>query len=138
MPMIATATEIAEAVRAGRLTATDVVEDSLARIAALDGQINAFTSFERFDVSITPTMVCLPPPVGQLDAVGAALATKRALPLSSFTSLFNVTGHPAMSVPAGRTPDGIPVGVQLVAPLGREDRLYALAAQMEDSAVTSH
>ena len=48
-----------------------------------------------------------------------------------FTPAFNVTGQPAASVPLVQSPDGLPIGVQLVAkPLG-EDTLLQVAAQME-------
>ena len=53
-----------------------------------------------------------------------------ALPEGAFTAIFNVTGQPAISLPLGEA-DGIPVGVQLVAPFGREDLLIQVAAQIE-------
>jgi amidase len=50
-----------------------------------------------------------------------------------FTSLYNVTGQPAMSVPLGFGDDGLPTAAQLVAkPLG-EDTLLQVAAQMESA-----
>lgn len=47
------------------------------------------------------------------------------------TWLFNMTGQPALSLPLHRTVAGLPVGVQLVGRLGREDCLFNLAAQLE-------
>ena len=44
---------------------------------------------------------------------------------------FNVTGQPAISLPLHWNDDGLPVGVQLVAPFGREDLLIRVAAQLE-------
>jgi amidase len=44
---------------------------------------------------------------------------------------WNLAGYPALSVPAGRHPSGVPIGVQLVAPPGGEPRLLALAGQLE-------
>jgi amidase len=46
----------------------------------------------------------------------------------------NVTGSPAVSMPLGRTVDGLPIGVQVVAPYGREDRLLSLAYELEEAA----
>jgi amidase len=43
----------------------------------------------------------------------------------------NVTGQPALSLPAGRTPAGLPLAVQLVARRGRDAELLALAGQLE-------
>jgi amidase len=49
----------------------------------------------------------------------------------AFTSPFNTTGNPAMSVPLHWSPAGLPVGVQFVAPFGDEAMLFRLAAQLE-------
>ena len=58
-------------------------------------------------------------------------AFQRARPSGAFTALFNVTGQPAISLPLHWTEDGLPIGVQLVAPYGREDLLIRVAAQLE-------
>jgi Asp-tRNA(Asn)/Glu-tRNA(Gln) amidotransferase A subunit family amidase len=47
------------------------------------------------------------------------------------TSAINLSGHPAISVPAGRHRDGPPFGLQLIGPRYREDLLLSLAAAME-------
>jgi amidase len=51
-----------------------------------------------------------------------------------FAAPFSVTGQPAISLPVGTTETGVPVGVQLVAALGREDLLLRVAAQVEQAA----
>ena len=50
---------------------------------------------------------------------------------AAFTALFNATGQPAISLPLHWNDDGLPIGVQLVAALGREDVLIRVAAQLE-------
>ncbi len=55
----------------------------------------------------------------------------RAAPFGAYTSLFNQTGQPAISVPLHQTADGLPIGVQLVAAFGREDLLLQVASQLE-------
>lgn len=87
--------------------------------------------FAEVDLLLTPTLACVPPTEGVLGDRGVLELLARSLPMVTFTRLFNVTGHPAISVPAGTDPDGVPIGAQLVAPLGREGRLLALAAQLE-------
>jgi amidase len=47
---------------------------------------------------------------------------------------FNLTGQPAVSLPLGTGAADLPVGVQLVAPFGREDILFRLASQLEAAA----
>lgn len=45
----------------------------------------------------------------------------------------NATGQPAISLPLGWSEEGLPIGVQLVAPLGREDILLQVASQLEEA-----
>jgi 2-dehydropantoate 2-reductase len=47
-----------------------------------------------------------------------------------FSAPYNVTGQPALSLPAGRTPAGLPVGVQLAAPVGADAMLLAIAEEV--------
>jgi amidase len=83
-------------------------------------------------VLLTPTLTRLPAPVDALRS--QAGVTDDAVRYSALVRLWNVTGQPAISLPLQETSDGIPVGVQLVGPPGREDLLLALAAQLEASA----
>jgi len=85
------------------------------------------------DLLLTPTMTEPPVPLGTYDQHGSDPldAFRRAVPAGAFTALLNATGQPAISVPLHWTADDIPVGVQLVAPLGREDLLIDVAAQLE-------
>jgi amidase len=86
-----------------------------------------------FDLLLTPTMAAPPPPLGTFDQrSGDPLdAFRAAVPFGVFTAIFNATGQPAISLPLHWTEDGLPVGVQLVAPFGREDLLIDIAAQLE-------
>ena len=58
----------------------------------------------------------------------------RGGPGRPFTRPFNVTGRPALSLPLGWPDDGLPHGAQLIAPLGREDVLVRVGAQLEQAA----
>jgi amidase len=86
-----------------------------------------------WDLLLTPTACEPPPAIAEL----AALASDpwrllaRIAPHMAFTEPFNVTGQPAISLPLGWTESGVPLGVQLVAEIGREDLLLRAAAQLE-------
>ena len=54
--------------------------------------------------------------------------------LVSFTSPFDITGQPAISLPLHWNDDGLPIGVQLAAAYGREDVLLRVSAQLEQAA----
>ena len=53
------------------------------------------------------------------------------MPMIAYTALWNVTGHPAASVPAGFASDGLPTAVQLVGRAHDETTLLTLSAQLE-------
>jgi aspartyl-tRNA(Asn)/glutamyl-tRNA(Gln) amidotransferase subunit A len=48
------------------------------------------------------------------------------------TQLFNLSGHPAIAIPSGRTPTGLPLGMQLVGHRARTHQLLGLAEMLED------
>ncbi|MEW6078790.1 MAG: amidase [Thermodesulfobacteriota bacterium] len=50
-----------------------------------------------------------------------------------FTALQNITGEPAISLPLGRSRDGLPIGVQFAAPMGHDKVLLELAFELEQA-----
>jgi amidase len=86
-----------------------------------------------FDLLVTPTTAAPQPRIGELVPTpdDPTRGLFGSLPYATFTSLFNTSGQPAISLPLGRGGDGLPLGVQLVAAYGREDLLLAVAAQLE-------
>jgi amidase len=86
-----------------------------------------------FELLLTPTMSVSPVPLGTYDDSGPdpLAAFERAIPAAAFTAIFNATGQPAASVPLHWSESGLPIGVQLVAPFGREDLLIRIGAQLE-------
>jgi amidase len=88
-----------------------------------------------FDLLLTPTLGEPPPPLGSFDDSGPdpMAAFERAFLSGCFTAAFNATGQPAISLPLHWSKDGLPIGVQLVAPLGREDVLLRVASQLEQA-----
>lgn len=82
-----------------------------------------------FDLLCTPVLNGPPPPIGWLSDPVDGLS--RVTEMMQYTAQFNVTGQPAISLPLWWTGSGLPVGVQFVAPFGREDMLVRLASELE-------
>ncbi len=89
-----------------------------------------------FDLLLTPTTAAPPPELGYLSSTPEEpfRGFMRAAAFGAYTSAFNLSGQPAISVPLHWTADGLPVGAQLVAATGREDLLLQVAAQLENTA----
>ena len=91
--------------------------------------------YERWDVVLSPVTGHPPPPVGYLGPdVDFRTHLVRLLRFTSFTPLQNVSGSPAISLPLGWSPAGLPIGVQAAAPFGHERRLLELAFELEAAA----
>jgi amidase len=87
--------------------------------------------FHEFDVLLTPTIPHPPREVGRYDGRGTLWATMGAANTTPFTVPWNVTGQPAMSIPAPSTHNGLPLAVQLIGRRHDEATLIAVAAQLE-------
>jgi amidase len=87
------------------------------------------------DLLLTPTMGEPPPPLGSFatDPEDPLKTIHRGEVTAAFTALINATGNPAISLPLQVSDDGLPIGIQLVAPLGREDVLLRVASQLEEA-----
>ncbi|MGI8594503.1 MAG: amidase [Solirubrobacteraceae bacterium] len=90
---------------------------------------------EGFDLLLTPTMGEPPTRIGEYapDPENPAAPIVRATPIACFTAGANMTGQPAVSLPLHWNEEGLPIGVQFVAPFGREDLLVRVAAQLEEA-----
>ena len=88
--------------------------------------------FGEHDLLLTPTIAHRPPDVGVLDGVGTVRAALRSTPMIAYTALWNVTGNPAASVPAGFGADGLPLAVQLVGRRHDETTILGVSAQLEE------
>jgi amidase len=84
-----------------------------------------------YDLLLTPTVPSLPPAAGILDGIGPVRALWRSNPATAYTAIWNVTGHPAAAVPAGFTPAGLPLSIQLIGPRDGEGLILKVAAQLE-------
>jgi len=88
--------------------------------------------FANMAVILTPTLGTPPPPIGHLGPdVPFDLAIERLEEFLPFTATQNVSGSPAISLPAGMSANGLPIGVQLAAARGNERALLELAFELE-------
>lgn len=97
------------------------------------GRVYADT-FADVDVVLSPTVAHEPPPIGYLGpTVDPRTHLVRVLRYVSMAPLQNVTGAPAISLPLGQSPTGLPLGVQAAAGWGRERTLLELALELEQA-----
>lgn len=120
-----------ETLRLGAWAVPDVVERAIRageRVAARANKV-----FDDHDLLLTPTIAPRPPRVGVLEGVGTLRAALKSMPMIAYTALWNVTGNPAASVPAGFAGDGLPLAVQLVGRPDDEPTILTVAAQLEQA-----
>jgi len=89
--------------------------------------------FERHDLLLTPTTSVAAFEVGRLNPAGWPQHAWDWLPWASFSYPFNFTGQPAATVPAGFTPGGLPVGLQIVGRRFAETTVLQAAAAFEQA-----
>ena len=84
------------------------------------------------DVFVSPVLAHVAPEIGYLAGdLDYETHLERVLAYCAFTPLHNATGAPAISLPLGRTDDGLPVGVMISGQIGDENTLLRLALQIE-------
>lgn len=136
---------------AGALTANDFAT-ALRRLELIGRDVGMF--FQNFDALLTPTLSTPPPLIGAIMPTKREVArlkllgmfgsghlikasrlidhaAKTALDFIPWTPIYNVTGHPAMSVPLYWNDDNLPIGVHFVGRTADEATLFRLAGQLE-------
>jgi aspartyl-tRNA(Asn)/glutamyl-tRNA(Gln) amidotransferase subunit A len=127
----------------------DVMDPGLARLLGLAEQYSladyyaaidarrafsaaVFALFERVDLLVMPT---LPGTAfaaeAEVPAGGEADAKLPWITWTPYTYPFNITGQPAISIPCGFDPEGLPVGLQVVGPWGHDERVLDFAEPCE-------
>jgi len=119
----------AEVAEAPPLTAQELLNTLLAR-DVLRG--NLLAKMEEFSILLCP--VCAVPAFRHGEREWTVQGRKvEYLKAMSYSQWFNLLGNPAAVVPVGRSPEGLPIGVQIVGRPWEEEALLAVAAKIEES-----
>jgi len=107
------------------------VPQRLSRAAEPSLQRRIGRVFERCDVVLTPVTAKPAPRIGALEGKGYWATSSTASATCPFAFAWNVIGWPGISVPAGLTSNGLPIGAQLLGRENDEATLLSLAGQVE-------
>ncbi len=119
-----------EAARMGRLLGGPLLRRARAVEKRQQRRIGAL--FGPYDVLLTPTTATPPPRIGTLAKLSGWRTDQAMIAACPYAWPWNVLGWPGVSVPAGFSSDGLPLGAQLLGPAHGEPRLISLAAQLQD------
>jgi amidase/aspartyl-tRNA(Asn)/glutamyl-tRNA(Gln) amidotransferase subunit A len=117
---------------AGQVSAVDHALDDVLRSGVFDGLQDVF---DRYDLILAPTLAI--PPVRNAingNTIGPVeINGEKVDPLIGWCMTYpiNFTGHPAISVPAGLTPEGLPVGLQIIGRRHADGTVLSFASQFE-------
>lgn len=121
---------VRERLEMGRYVLAEDYVRALKGRAALTRQVDA--ALTDHTALILPTLPIVAPPIGaDIVPVGPTHQPVRNVMLR-LTQLFNLTGHPAVSLPCGFSPGGLPCGIQLVGPRGETENLLRVALSCEE------
>jgi len=128
---------LASADNAQKASATDYVAAQLGAFAISRGLASFF---ETCDVFLCPTLCSPPLRIGEIDSMSEDLShiapiLRRYMPA---TSMFNMSGQPAMSMPLAWNAAGLPLGMMFASRFGDEATLFRLAAQLEQERPWKH
>ncbi len=127
-PVILTAYQEAQ-----KLTAVDMVLTQT-RMNAVRREMAPF--FDKYDLFLTPTTITPAVPLDTLNTIQDISPDEFFFKCGGFcpnTSVFNITGQPAISLPLAQSKSGLPIGAHFSARFGREDMLIRLASAFEEA-----
>ena len=118
----------------GRALSAETLAESLAWLTGFERRV--IRRLSTVDAVLTPALAMTPRPLGWYDAEDAERNFTQQVEYTPWTSMVNVAGLPALTLPVGLTPSdtaqpGLPMGVQLIGRPGGEATLLALGAQWE-------
>ncbi|MEM1362894.1 MAG: amidase [Pseudomonadota bacterium] len=117
--------KVAEMIEAGLATPKDQLLNALRIRSEFRAELSAAFASTNTDFLMTPTTPRVAMPLENFDP------TEELATLIPFTCGFNLSGNPAISLPCGKTRDGLPIGLQIVGRHFREIALLNLAAQFQ-------
>jgi aspartyl-tRNA(Asn)/glutamyl-tRNA(Gln) amidotransferase subunit A len=91
------------------------------------------SAFQKVDAILAPAVPITAPRIGQNEVTIAGEKETVRSALVRLNRPANLTGHPAISVPCGFSPDGLPMGLQLIGPRWGEARLLEVALAYEEA-----
>jgi amidase len=115
--------------RLGKMLPEALYERMMARRPAEQARVNAI--FDSFDVLVMPVMGGTALPVRRWEGKGALQTVLGMSRFYPYCVPWNHLGNPAMAVPAGFSPEGMPLSIQVIGRPGDEATLLSLAAQIE-------
>jgi amidase len=116
-------------VERGRTVTARQLDEALTWLSLFERRL--ITAFSPYDAVLTPSLAMTPRPVGWYDADDGERNFAQQVQFTPFTSMVNVAGLPAITLPVATTDEGLPMGVQLIGRPGGEDVLLAIGAQLE-------
>jgi len=94
--------------------------------------------FAGVDILVVPATPAPPQPIGATEVSFADEVEPLFNCMIRYTSVFNVSGHPALAAPCPIEAEALPVGIQIVGPMGSDCRLLGVAALYEEGALAEH
>jgi amidase len=116
-------------VEQGRAIGARELGAALATLAAYERSL--IEQLSSFDAVLTPALAMTPRPIGWYDAQDGERNFAQQVRYTPYTSMLNVSGLPAITLPVLQTSDGLPMGVQLIGRPGGEAVLLSLGAQLQ-------
>ncbi|MFC8799957.1 amidase [Promicromonospora sp. NPDC057138] len=129
-------------IRSGREVPARQLAEAMRTLTGYERSLVAQVS--AYDAVVTPALALTPRPIGWYDAENPERNFEQQCQYTPFTSMLNVAGLPAITVPTHWTeptadaPAGLPMGVQIIGRPGGELTLLALAAQLEAALPRPH
>jgi amidase len=123
-----------ELLRHGRAVTARELIDAAGTVNGIARSVGTF--FTEYDLLLTPTLGALPAPLGRYDPRAPLPPREMFAEWSrheSFLPVFNATGNPAISLPLTMSPEGLPIGMQLVGRFGAEGLLLRVASALEQA-----